>query len=226
MKLNDFKLLYLVLNHVLNNVAPSLVLITKYLKTISKICTKANTYIPWVLPTGLIVKQSYTLSKEVRISPFNYSKYTFVIKTKDDKLDPRKNNRALMPNLIHSLDAASLSILIHKYFYNYDNNIKNIFAIHDCFATTCNNMNFVINTLKLTYISIYSDKAYLRELDKNMIIHIKNNIDETFDNKKIKFVTITTANKELKIPYPDVEQILNQSYDISEYIKNSIYLIN
>jgi DNA-directed RNA polymerase len=142
------------------------------------------------------------------------------------KLDKKKNVRALMPNLIHSLDAASLSLLIHKYFNNYENNMKNIFAIHDCFSTTCNNMKYIIETLKLIYISIYSEKVYLRELDKNMINHIKNRIDESFDNDKNKIVTITTSDKKIKLNYPNVNKILDTEYDISGYIKKSSYLIN
>lgn len=228
LELNDFKELYFILRHVLFDVAPSLHSISEYLKDISKICIKGNTFIPWVLPTGLIVRQSYTTLKELRISPFNYSKYTFVLKTKDmNKIDHKKNVRALMPNLIHSLDAASLSLLIDKYFNNYNNNIKNIFAIHDCFSTTCNNMKFILESLKLIYISIYSDKVYLKELDDNMVKHIRERVDDSFDNDKIKCVTIITSdNKKIKLNYPDVNKILNKDYDISKYIKESSYLIN
>lgn len=227
LELDDFKELYFILKHVLFDVAPSLHSISEYLKAISKICIKGNTFIPWVLPTGLIIRQSYITLKELRISPFNYSKYSFVLKTKDmNKIDPKKNLRALMPNLIHSLDAASLSLLIDKYFNDFDNNIKNIFAIHDCFSTTSNNMKFVLDSLKLIYISIYSDKVYLRELDENMVKHIKNRIDDAFDNDKIKFVTITNPdNKKIRLDYPDVNKILNKEYDISQYIRKSSYLI-
>jgi hypothetical protein len=228
LELGDFKELYFILKHVLFDVAPSLHSISEYLKAISKICIKGNTFIPWVLPTGLIIRQSYVTLKELRISPFNYSKYSFVLKTKNmNKIDQKKNVRALMPNLIHSLDAASLSLLIDKYFNNFDNNIKNIFAIHDCFSTTSNNMKFVLDSLKLIYISIYSDKVYLKELNENMVKHIKNRIDDSFDNDKIKYVTITNPdNKKLKLDYPDVNKILNKEYDISQYIRKSSYLIN
>jgi hypothetical protein len=107
-----------------------------------------------------------------------------------------------MANLIPSLDAASLALLIDKYFNNFasrsENNIKNIFAIHDCFSTTCNNMKFVLESLKLIYISIYSEKVYIKELDDNMVKHIKNRIDDSFDNDKIKFVNITSADNKKK----------------------------
>jgi DNA-directed RNA polymerase len=145
-----------------------------------------------------------------------------------------------MPNLIHSLDAASLSLLIDKYF---NNNKNNIFAIHDCFATTCNNMQFVIDSLKEVYISIYSEKVYIKELDENMRNHIKTTIDDNFSvtktDKKIKskskknneansknVFTLIKNNKVIELVYPDISEILDNKYDISDYIKNSSYIIN
>lgn len=224
----DFKLLYLVLKNVLYEATPALQNITKYLKDIATICVNANTYIPWVLPTGLIINQSYASLKDLRISPFNYSKYTLVLKQKnDDKLDKQKNIRALMPNLIHSLDAASLSLLIDNYFNVYKNDTKNIFAIHDCFATTCNNMKFIIENLKIIYISIYADKKYLKELDENIINHVRNSIDEAFDNKTNKKVTILKRNgKKKEFEYPDINAILTNEFDIKKYIEGSTYIIN
>ena len=91
-----------------------------------------------------------------------------------------------MANLIHSLDATSLSLLVNNYFKSYDNEIKNIYGIHDYFNTTFNNMPFIlfiVENLKLIYIFLYSDIKYLKELDKTMINHIINYIDESFDNK-------------------------------------------
>lgn len=46
LELNDFKELYFILRHVLFDVAPSLQSISTYLKAISKICIKGNTFIP------------------------------------------------------------------------------------------------------------------------------------------------------------------------------------
>lgn len=66
-----------------------------------------------------------------------------------------KNIRALMANLIHFLDATSLSLLVNNYFKSYDNEIKNIYGIHDCFSTTFNNMPFIVENLKLIYIFLY-----------------------------------------------------------------------
>ena len=143
-------------------------------------------------------------------------------------MDIAKNIRAFMPNLIHSLDATSLSLLVNNYFNLYDNNVKNIYGIHDCFATTFNNMTFIIENLKLIYIFLYSNKKYLKELDDNIINHIKNYIDANFDGETVKKVTFLDSKKrKIVLDYPDINTILkNIDYDISFYIKKSTYLIN
>ena len=73
----DFVHLYRGLMFVLNDVFPSLNLLTKYLKDIAYICSKLEISIPWTLPTGLVANQSYMKLKDVRIKPLNYSNYTF-----------------------------------------------------------------------------------------------------------------------------------------------------
>jgi hypothetical protein len=46
LELDDFKELYFILRHILFDVAPSLHLISEYLKDISKICITSNSFIP------------------------------------------------------------------------------------------------------------------------------------------------------------------------------------
>ena len=76
-----------------------------------------------------------------------------------------------MPNLIHSLDAASLSLLV-EIFCNTQDKFINIFTVHDCFAVTANNIQNIMNILKQVYI-IYSDDDYLINLDKGIKEFIK-----------------------------------------------------
>lgn len=75
------------------------------------------------------------------------------------KIDKRKQIAALMPNLIHSLDAASLVMLLDGYFNDKKFSVKNIFSILDCFGVTANNMSYVINSLKAKNIKILVGKT-------------------------------------------------------------------
>ena len=64
------------------------------------------------LPTGFTIKQSYLESKSTTITPFMLSKIKLNLKVSiKNKYDRNKQVRALMPNLIHFLDATSLSLL-------------------------------------------------------------------------------------------------------------------
>lgn len=220
----DFVNLYHGLMFVLNDVFPSLKLLTQYLKDIAYICSKLEISIPWILPTGLVANQSYMKLKDVRIKPLNYSNYTFKLKVADiNKLDRDKQIRAFMPNLIHSLDSATLVMLINNYFLQNecDCEYKNIYAIHDCFAVTSKNVDFIMNNLKMIYISLYADKGYLLKLNSEIINHIKNHIGNDFDEEKL----IINLYKQNPLKFPDINEVLNEKYDIS-LVKYSEYIIN
>ena len=99
-----------------------------------------------------------------------------------------------MPNLIHSLDAASLAIVVDIFFSGKDDYTKgfNFFAIHDCFAVSANNMVRLIKLIKLVYIKIYSEDSYLKRFDQG----IKNSIKLQFGQEAFtadnKFIVVNT----------------------------------
>ena len=74
---------------------------------------------------------------------------------------------ALMPNLIQSLDASTLALLVNILFK--ENKFHNFYSIHDCFAVTCNNVEKLIYELKMVYIYVYCDNRYLLKFDKGII---------------------------------------------------------
>jgi DNA-directed RNA polymerase len=67
-----------------------------------------------------------------------------------------KQNRGIIPNIIHSLDAANISILVNKMI---DDDIKmNLLTIHDAFATNANYVDDLTYQIKLAFLVIYSNK--------------------------------------------------------------------
>ena len=114
-------------------------------------------------------------SEAIRLKPFKFRKKTFNIKVFNSKPNKSKQKRALMPNLVHSLDAASLCLLQNMIYQDFKLNNKkfNFFAIHDCFAVTANNVSKLIKFIQLVYIKIYSDNNYLLTFDKGIINNIK-----------------------------------------------------
>ena len=138
-----------------------------------------------------------------------------------------------MPNLIHSLDATSLSLLIAIFMPNnndksdskinsvYENTNKNFYSVHDCFAVTANNVANLICNLKLVYIQLYSENKYILDFDKSIIRTFKLSYGE--NNFKDDTRTYYFENKWYK--FPDVTKVIAGEID-PKLIKESQYLIN
>ena len=196
-----------------------------YLDRIARILTELSLIIPWAAPNGVNIYQSYLATEETRLKPFTYSKKTFtlIVPNKEGKLNKTKQVRAFMPNLIHSLDAASLALLVDLYFNNSKNaETKNIFTVHDCFGVTANNVENIMDLLKLVYTKIYSDTQYLRKLDRGIIDYIKLSYkDSYFDEEKLE---LHMDDKIIK--YPSIEAVLGTSTKGSDLIFDSSYIIH
>ena len=98
-----------------------------------------------------------------------------------------------MPNLIHSLDAANIHMLCDKL------NHEPLYTIHDCFATTANNMETIERNVKSSFIEIYfNNTTYLEKMHNSLIDQIKSYNLEIIkiDNKEI----INYNNEHLEIP--------------------------
>jgi len=108
------------------------------------------------------------------------------------KLD--KTPTGFMPNLIHSLDASNIHLLIPKLTN------ESLYTIHDCFATDANNMKKLELFIKEAFIEIYfRDGNYLIGMHNDLVKQILDHADSYYiDDKGNKIVIID--NKELTIP--------------------------
>jgi DNA-directed RNA polymerase len=112
-----------------------------------------------------------------------YSKTKLNLKVSiKDKFDKNKQVRALMPNLIHSLDTTSLSLLYDKFTTNF--NKPQFYSVHDCFGVTMDKV-FMLKTLLVSvYTDLYSSDPYLHKFDKYIFDIIDNNTDYTVNRDK------------------------------------------
>jgi len=200
--------------------------LAEYLKGVANVANKLEIMIPWYLPTGSIVNQQYYKTETIKIKPFAYTKnivnLSVLNKTKFNK---NKQKIALMPNFLHSLDAASLCLVIVNYFKLIDN--INFYSIHDCFAVPCNKVSHLIGLLRSAYCIIYTESKYLIEFDdnfKNTIIKSYGESAVTFDNKKGK-LTIKLKNENITFKYPSINKIIDIGTTNTNLI-NSNYLIH
>ena len=206
---------------------PKLKALLNYFKEIANIANKLDLTIPWHLPSGLIVKQKYFEKKEVKFRPFIYTKDLLTLNIFDKKkFNRRKQTRALMPNLIHSLDAVSLALLIDKFFN--ENDKSNFYAVHDCFAITCNNVLTISTFLNLTYCSIYITNRFLLKFDEDFKNLIKILLGEHCimkKNNKTIIQVINNNDKMIELNYPDINLVFKPDLDPEKFLESS-YIIN
>jgi DNA-directed RNA polymerase len=148
----DIEILSKSIDIVIYTTFPKLFDFNSYLKKIAEICYRLSITIPWRLPTGLNIYQEYISTTSVKLKPFIFKKNTFRVNIPNrNKINKAKQIRALMPNLVHSLDAASLAMLVDSYFSTTTKegrNTNSFFAVHDCFAVTMNNVDELTKLLK------------------------------------------------------------------------------
>jgi DNA-directed RNA polymerase len=106
------------------------------------------------------------------------------------------------PNLIHSLDAANIHILIQKILKNKNicdmNKEKyiNLYTIHDCFASTADTMNIIERLVRESFAELYfADKTYINIMHENFLIQIKSYTNIFTDEITGKLYIIINDNK-------------------------------
>lgn len=179
-----------------------------YLNYMAKICNELNIPINWHLPHGLIVTQGYLVKESISLSVFSHSRRRLnITKTNKNKLDKKKQIRAFMPNLIHSLDAASMTLMF-KSFHKLSKKNVNLFTVHDCFATTANNVPYLLSTITQVYMFFYKDWNYMIQFDENMI----NNIIKNYGDKNASWDKEQRILKimDKKFTLPKIENIYHE----------------
>lgn len=76
-----------------------------------------------------------------------------------------------MPNLIHSLDGTTLTLLFDKFcnfFYE-----PQFYSVHDCFGTTCDKVDVLKILLASIYIDLYSSEPY--KFDQDIFNYLTSN---------------------------------------------------
>jgi len=90
-----------------------------------------------------------------------------------------------MPNLVHSLDASNIHILCEKL------NNQPLYTIHDCFASTANNMYDIEKKVKASFIEIYfNNENYLEKMHMNLIDQIKSINNEIININENEYIII------------------------------------
>ena len=198
---------------------PSLNNIYSYFIETAKIMVELGLPITWITPSGLKITQHYLKSKETVISTklFNQTK-KMVIRESLNKLDKLKQTNAIIPNIIHSLDATHLINLINK---SQDQGFSPIITVHDCFGTHPNKMDELAFMVKKEFVLLYSQDNLLETYHNRLIQSIKDNKYEVIFSVEEKCNYVINNDYLIKIPnIPklgelDLQKIIDSKYMIS-----------
>ena len=175
---------------------PSLKLVYDYLIGISDLLTKAKLPVTWSAPSGLQITQNY-LKTEVHkasIKSGNVAKTIVMRQSKKEQLDNRKQKQAIIPNVIHSLDASHLINLVTT---ANSINLKPIITIHDCFGTHPNKMDLVNNLVLKEFIELYTKGDFLSNFHKQILKSLVDNNYEIFTTTE-RIIQLDNGNETLK----------------------------
>jgi hypothetical protein len=151
-----------IINNNIFNHFPILHSIYNYLTQLATIYIKLNIPISWCTPDGLQLTQRYNASKiqKIKINLLGANK-TAVLRKWTTNKDSRREVQAIIPNIIHSLDASHLRMLINRWD-------KYILPIHDCFGTHPNDMHKLAEIVRVTFVLLYSSTDFLNTLDDRL----------------------------------------------------------
>lgn len=208
-----------IINNKIFVVFPSLNGIYSYFIDMAKIMVKLGIPINWSTPNGLNITQHYLKNKQTVISTklFNKTK-KIVLREYLDKMDKQKQCNAIIPNIIHSLDASHLINLINN---SGDLGLDPIITIHDCFGTHPNNMENLIFRVKKEFILLYSQENFLVKFHDRTIQNIKDNNFEILFNEvdQRNYVIINDSLEKIpnipKLGKLDLQKIIEAKYMIT-----------
>jgi len=191
---------------------PYLETLVKYFKNMNKILTKLGLGVIWLTPAGMIITQKYvdTISIEIISSMFGNRNSVTLSKPILDKINLRKQNTGIVPNIVHSLDATNVAILIKNIKYKHKN--LDVLTIHDCFATQANDVEVMKIQIKLAFLTIYGDKKFLNRYNRFILSYIQNNGFSIYKNKIVETNDVLPVVSKFETNENLINNVLNSQY--------------
>nr|YP_010290153.1 hypothetical protein MN835_mgp08 [Ganoderma multipileum]ULO25597.1 hypothetical protein [Ganoderma multipileum] len=188
-----------------------------YILQMSKIMNEFYLDIEWYTPTGVEVHQRYlktVLKRKLRLN----NKVSILRQYSKTDLDKQKQTNAIIPNIIHSLDANHLMNVIIKF-----NEIvgKPLITVHDCFGSHPNNSQALREIVKCEFAELYSDGEFINKFhEKNLRKLIANGHLVTFD-QEYEIFFVTNGKRRMIVPNPPSLG----GFDVNQ-VKDSVHMIN
>jgi DNA-directed RNA polymerase len=125
--------------------------IMAWLQTTANSLATAGLPFEWKSPSGSTVRQAYFVTSTTRVDTL-VGRLSIENEVKESTLNPRKQALAAAPNVIHSFDAAHLSLTVNA---AYAAGIRSFAMIHDSYGTHAGRTTCLAGLLRETFVSIY-----------------------------------------------------------------------
>lgn len=165
---SEFGLFSYLIYSSLYDIAPIIKPLIKYLSDMVRFLDRLDLPILWVTPAKMHIGGTHIEFEKKRTrSKLSGVSKPITLSLPTGKTDKKKNARGFIANLIHSLDASHINLIINR--INQREGGMPLYTIHDCYATTPNFMAELNRIVLSTFIEQYFDSNYLTMLHRNLL---------------------------------------------------------
>jgi DNA-directed RNA polymerase len=152
---------------VIRSIAEDAISIMNYLKSLVP-DDPEKLEISWISPTGLKVRQRYTLPEKGDKIALEYSGMKIYLQKlgKSKKADCHKHKQGISPNFVHSCDAAHMMKTVNT---AKAAGIDSFLMIHDSYATHAADMEALRGILREEFVKMYTNDKPLEKLRQTLL---------------------------------------------------------
>ena len=211
---------------------PPLGRIYEYFTKISKLMLSLEVPLTWFTPIGLKLTQQYLKTKINKVSvKMGATSRTLALKTSIEETDNRKQVQAIIPNIIHSLDASHLIKIIITSIENNkvvkkEDQIKYIIPIHDCFGTLPNSFANLDLLVKQEFIKLYTDENFLEKFHEKLLKNVKDNQLEITSIENRDYILLSDQKTKYALPPLIKLKKTTNNQKINTILRKKLNIIN
>jgi DNA-directed RNA polymerase len=144
-----------------------------WFQNVAKLFAQANLCMKWTTPMGFKVTQDYRYLQKFKVkTAISGSLVYTTLRRQLHKLDTRKMQSSIAPNITHSLDGALAQAVALRCKHSSEP-IPNLLMVHDSFATTANKVDLLHKFIRQSVVDLFTED-YLVKLYEDFARQLPN----------------------------------------------------